>query len=85
MQPAAPEATQESKTIKVDETFQGAMPSKAGFSGALWETSNSSFATVSPEGLVTAVGVGEVKITGKFTTPYETLAIEYTVTVSAKA
>lgn len=85
VQPAVPAVDKQTKAIKVDETFQGVMPVKEHFSGAKWETSNPLFATVSPEGLVTAVGVGEVKITGKFTTPYETLAIEYTVTVSAKA
>lgn len=69
-----------SKTIKVGEKFTGAIPQDLTFSGAKW-SSSSGKATVKQNGEVTAVQTGSVTITGSYTTPYETPAIKYTVTI----
>lgn len=83
--PTAPAPEEEQKTIKVDETFKGTMPSKAGFSGAEWSSADPEIATVDSQGNVTAKKVGTVDITGKFTTPYHTPGKIYKLTIQPKA
>jgi hypothetical protein len=51
--------------------------------GALWETSNASVATVSPAGVVTAVGLGTATVTAKTTIGLAWLSATATVTVTA--
>lgn len=86
VQPKAPTPDNENKTLKVDETFTGVMPSKAGFSGAKWVSDNGEFATVDQNsGLVTAIKHGSTNIRGKFTKPYETDGIIYNLTIQPKA
>lgn len=83
--PKAPTPDEQSKTIKVDETFTGDMPTKAGFSGEKWVSDSTELATVDQSsGLVTAKKHGSTKIRGKFTKPYETDGIVYTLTIQPK-
>lgn len=77
---SAPEVITESKTLKVNETFTGAIPENSVFSGAEW-SSSSAKATVTQQGLITAKETGSVTVTGYYTTPYKTPAKKYTVTI----
>lgn len=70
--PSAPTPDSEDKTLKVDETYDANMPSKAGFSGEKWISENNEVASVNQaNGMITAKKVGTAKIVGRFTAPYE--------------
>ncbi len=86
IQPAVPTVQEESRTLEVEGTFTGELPSTAGFSGSKWVSSDPSKATVvEGTGVVTAVAEGSAIITGNYTKPYETPIKKYNLTITAKS
>lgn len=81
----APTPTQESKSIAVGGTFNGALPANTVFTGAEWESSDIEKATVSADGIVTGIAAGTCTVTGYYKLPYKTAGIVYDVTVTAAA
>lgn len=83
IQPAIPSVQTEAKTIKVNETFTGVLPSTEGFGGVKWTTDKNNIATVNAStGLVTGKAQGSCVITGSYTTPYETPIKKYNLNVN---
>ena len=74
---------EKTKAIKVGETYQNTLTTKPENLAVIYSSVNPDMATVSQDGTVTAVAVGEVKITAKSADPNYTGEATYTLTVEA--